>query len=59
MAGEAYDGKQMGTSADRSSGAYGRSFSEPGMSQGQGMGYASRGESGDEWRAELNHFHGG
>jgi hypothetical protein len=56
--GEAYDGKQMGSSSDMSSGAYGRSFSEPTMSQGQPMMRSERRSSLSN-NTRLNHFHGG
>lgn len=58
VANEAYDGKQAVSSGEMSSGAYGRSFSEQGMSPSQPMDdYSSRGSIRSA--PELNHYHGG
>jgi hypothetical protein len=58
FASEAYDGKQFGGWVDTSSGAYGRSFSEPTMSQDQPM-MSSGARSSLSDGTRLNHFHGG
>jgi hypothetical protein len=58
FASEAYDGKQFGGWVETNSGAYGRSFSEPTMSQDQPM-MSSGSRASVSNGTRLNHFHGG